>query len=270
MHPALTAELATRYHPWVRWRASMYALPHDDDGSHLGGGTGDGWYHLQDRLFRCWAGRGERWVLAQVNDKFAALTIDADLADNPQGGDRRLLRYVAQASHHMCEHCGGRGRVAVAGGWYATVCERHRSIAVQEQDAAERAACDRVDAVLATMAAQHARGPAPGVAPDFAWVPAPAAAATDPSQRLFQLDLAITGLLEQGPARLQPADLAAWLSASTAESLQLSWTDAGLSCDDVVTRCHAALVTADVADRARGIPGRLALVHLPDVVVLPT
>lgn len=269
MHPTLTAELATRYHPWVRW-AGTRALPCETDGPHLGGGTGDGWFHLQDRLFRCWAGRGERWVLTQVNEKFAELTINADAEDHPQGGDRRLLRYVAQASRHMCEHCGGRGRVAVAGGWYATVCERHRSMAVQEQDATERVACDHVDAVLATMATQYARGPAPGAAPDLTWMPAPAAVATDPSQRMFELDLAITGLLEQGPPRLQPADLSAWLSVSTVASLHLPWTEAGLSRDDVITCSHAALVTADAADRARGIPGRLALVHLPDVVVLPT
>lgn len=268
MHHALTALMAERYYPGIHWAMGTHAPPDHEDVPHLGGETGDGWFDLQDRLFRWWASRGERWILAQVKEKFAELTIYADPAPGQVALDTRALSYVATASQRVCESCGAPGRRAEGRGWYSTVCARHRSFAVQDRDATECDTCPTAAAVLACLAAQRTRPPEPEVTPDVVWTPAPSAP-SNLAQRMQALDAAITWLLELDCLQLQPADLEHILDPYTVATLELPWTPSGLHRTTVIGLCHAALRTACDSWTAAGGWRRVDLVHLPTPFILP-
>lgn len=272
MHYTLTALMAERYHRWVRWELGTHAPPGHEDMPHLGGETGDGWYDLQDRLFHWWARRDEHWILAQVKEKFGRLTVYADpdvtSGSEPAQPDWRPIRYLALASQRVCEHCGAPGRLAEGGGWFSTVCERHRSFVAQDRDAAERDACLTADAVLTCMADQRTRPSEPGLLPDIGWV-MPASTPHSPGHWMQALDAAITWLLELDLPLLHPADLETVVGRPVAIALALPWTAHGLPRSTVVAHCHTALRSAEGERQTGGCQNRPCIVHLPDVFVLP-
>lgn len=268
MHHTLTAALAARYGAWIRWDIGSHAPPDHEDVPHLGGGTEDGWYGLQERLFRSWSSRDTRWVLAQVKEKFAELTIYADPEPGQDEIDWRAIHYVATASRRVCESCGAPGRRAEGGGWHSTVCARHRNFAVHDRDAAERGACPTEEAVLACLASQRARSPEPDATPDVDWV-SDLVVPRNLGERMQALDTAITWLLELDRPQLQPTDLETVLDPNTTATLDLPWTPNGLHRSTVIALCHAALCTAEAERQAEGGRIRLFIIHLPDVFPLP-
>lgn len=268
MHHTLTADLAVRYGSWITWEQGTHTPPDHDDVPHLGGGTGDGWYGLQERLFRFWATRQEPWVLIQVKEKFAELTVYARPRVAGATTDGRVFSYVGIASRRVCEHCGAPGRVAHGGGWYSTVCERHRSFAIQDLDAAAITACTSADQVVTVLAELRARGPEPDAIPDVAWHDRHPPT-NHLGERLQYLDAAITWLLELDVPLIERPVLDAYLPSLIGDSLDLDWPPEGVPRMQVVACLHAELQRGQAQFVAEQGRCWYSLVHLPDLFILP-
>ena|SRR5438874_8030358 len=80
-----------------------------------------GWVGLMNRLCDKLTQAGWNGRFDQMKEKFGVLCIYLT-AQAP--GLLRLVEECERASADICLNCGRQGRLAIVGGWHATLCER--------------------------------------------------------------------------------------------------------------------------------------------------
>jgi hypothetical protein len=181
------------------------------------GGAGDGWFSLQDRLFRAWAKRGKRWTIHYIKEKFAALDMNASSPDDSECGFRDM-RYIEVASERVCEICGAPGCLAGTPiDWLYTRCERHLASRVAKDDTHALRCLPDFECIEQALEGLRGAAPDPRVPPDATWL-----AIDEPScdGSLAQcLDRALVWIIESRDRLLSRSQLSTYLPGSLVRDL---------------------------------------------------
>lgn len=247
MHLALQRELGRRYGHAIawgngeKWRGCPPML----------GGAGDGWFSLQDRLFRAWSDRGQRWTILSIKEKFAALDMNAYSPDHAESGFRDMC-YIEMASERICEVCGAPGRLAETPlKWLVTRCERHAAGNVAMSDSQALTRLSDFEQVENALQEMRAAAPDPTAPVDVTWQAIDEARGDGPVAQC--LDRALVWIVESKNRLISSEQLTNYLPNSLARDLitalgQKEHQSASLVVDwitDRLQKTHRRLVAQD-------------------------
>ncbi len=264
MHLAFQRELGRRYGHAIAWASGEKWRGHPP----MIGGAGIGWFSLQERLFRTWSDRKQRWTIHHLKEKYGALDISATSSSDP-GCDHRDIRYIEVASERVCDICGAPGRMAETPcRWLYTRCERHLAGSVAKADNQALNRLPDFEQVEAALLEMRAAAPDPTVPAGATWLPIEEPSGDGDVAQC--LDRALIWMIESRDRLFSDEQLATYLPSSLARDL--------LVAHDKQEYLPASLVVNWIYDRLQRTHRRLTaldegsqwmLLNCPDPVRIP-